>query len=236
MDVITSLQKDPIHGIIDSWTLRLSTPWISENMHQKFSLLSTGMYDLQRIDQPHSQPGFGPEQQQCTTDLSDWSTCQPIRPRSCWWPIPQDQNTTSQLRDYPAVPRRGGPPQRRPHSTTDPEHYRSLPMEVRSFNDQFMEFRGQCLTSSHYLIPYTVCVQVNLKNYQSNPSLFDINYSPASIGIKPVGYGPCSAKTRPACHSSGPSPNLPDAFALYLPPKDSNLTTTPSTSTVGPPN
>ena len=74
----------------------------------------------------------------------------------------------------------------------------------------------------HVLIPYTVCVQVDLKNYQSNPSLFDINYSPASIGIKLVGYGPCSTKTRPACHSSGPSPNLPETFELYLPPKDSN--------------
>ena len=40
-------------------------------MHQKFTLLTTGMYDLQHTDQPCPQPGCGHEQQQCPTHLSN---------------------------------------------------------------------------------------------------------------------------------------------------------------------
>ena len=59
---------------------------------------------------------------------------------------------------------------------------RSLPMEVRSsFNNQFMEFRNQdpdnvCPPATFlFLAQYVNKLE---KNYQSNPSLFDLNFSP----------------------------------------------------------
>ena len=47
------------------------------------------------------------------------------------------------------------------------------------------------------------------KNYRSNPSLFYLNFSPEKIGIKPVRYGPPTAKTKPPSLSSGSSPEPP---------------------------
>ena len=67
---------------------------------------------------------------------------------------------------------------------------RSLPMEVRSsFNDQYMEFRIKDHANVRppgtflFLAQYVIKLE---KNYQSNPSLFDLDLLPMNVGIKLV--------------------------------------------------
>jgi len=80
--------------------------------------------------------------------------------------VSQNQNPTSQLRDYPAVPQRRGPPQHLPHSTTDPEHHEKSPLgsEIdfhQSVHGIQTPISCQCPTSCLLvLVPRPVCEQV----------------------------------------------------------------------------
>ena len=76
---------------------------------------------------------------------------------------------------------------------------RSLPMEMMSsFNDQFMDFRSKdppnvrSSATFKFLSQYVNKLE---KNYRSTPTLFDHNFSPMNVGIKPVRYG--SPNTKP---------------------------------------
>ena len=108
-------------------------------------------------------------------------------------------------------------------------------MELRSsFKDQFMEFKNQDPDNVQPPATFSFLAQyVNKleKNYQSNPSLFDMNFSPINIGIKPVRYRSPNVKPKPPRPSTAFLISLPDAPIPSAPPKDSNLTPSPSIST-----
>ena len=90
---------------------------------------------------------------------------------------------------------------------------RSLPMEVMSsFNDQFMEFRSKDPANVRSLATFKFLAQyVNKleKNYRSNPTLFDRNFSPMNVGIKPVRYGSPGNHSKTPHLSSNTSPQGP---------------------------
>ena len=48
------------------------------------------------------------------------------------------------------------------------------------------------------------------KHYRSNPTLFDRNYSPMNVGIKPVRYSSPKAKPKPPCQSAAAHKNVPN--------------------------
>ena len=67
-DINTSLYQDCTHGATD----QDSVIGPSENMHQKLTLLTTGMYDLQHTQQSHPKSGCRSRRQQCHTYLSNY--------------------------------------------------------------------------------------------------------------------------------------------------------------------
>ena len=98
---------------------------------------------------------------------------------------------------------------------------RSLPLEVRlSFKDLFTEFQGnhpanvRPPTTFLFLAQYVNKLE---KNYQANPSLFDLNFSPLNVGIKLVWYGSPGnhSKTPRPSHSTSPQAPCP-LRPLYL--------------------
>ena len=80
-----------------------------------------------------------------------------------------------------------------------------------------------------FLAQYVIKLE---KNYRSNPSLFDLNFSPMNVGIKPVCYGPPSNKPKTSVSPPTPLLNQPAALAPSVAPKDSNQTTSHSTTGV----
>ena len=90
---------------------------------------------------------------------------------------------------------------------------RSLPMEVQSsFNDQFMDFLG--IDPANVRSPATLSFLAQYvnkleKNYQANPSFFDLNFSFLNVGIKPVRYGPPSNNPKTPLSSPSISPQPP---------------------------
>ena len=99
---------------------------------------------------------------------------------------------------------------------------RSLPIEVRSsFNNQFMEFRGNDHANIRPPATFLFLAQyVNKleKNYRTNPSRFDLNFSPLNVGIKPVWYGSpgYNSKTPLGRPLAPPLKNPPSLHPLYL--------------------
>ena len=81
-----------------------------------------------------------------------------------------------------------------------------FPLEAKpSFNDQFTMFREQ--SPDNILAPNTFSFLAQFvnklkKSYQSNPSLYDLDSTPSSIGVKLVRYGPPNSKSKPH-HSIG---------------------------------
>ena len=93
---------------------------------------------------------------------------------------------------------------------------KSLPMEVMSsFNNQFMDFKSKDPAKVRspamfkFLVQYVYKLE---KNYRSNPTLFNRNFSPMNVGIKPVWYGSPNTKPKPPCHPATahvPTPRRP---------------------------
>ena len=78
---------------------------------------------------------------------------------------------------------------------------RSLPLEVRpSFNEQFNQFQEQDPDNVQPPATFMFLAQfVNKlkRSYQANPSLYDLDSIPSSIGVKPVRHGPPIVKNKP---------------------------------------
>ena len=78
---------------------------------------------------------------------------------------------------------------------------RSLPLEVRpSFNNLFTTFREQ--SPDNILAPNTFSFLAQFVNklkkiYQSNPSLYDLDSTPSSKGVKLTRHGPPNPKPKP---------------------------------------
>ena len=85
---------------------------------------------------------------------------------------------------------------------------RSLPSEVRSeFNQKYTSF--QKMNPDNILAPNTFCFLAQFvdelrENYQSDPSLYDLDLSPLSIGVKPVRYESPNTKPKPPTSSGSP--------------------------------
>ena len=86
---------------------------------------------------------------------------------------------------------------------------RSLPLEVRpSFNDQFTTLREQnpsnvlAMNTFSFLAKF---VNKLKKNYQSNPSLYNLKHTPSSIGVKLTRHEPPNSKPKPQPSASTPS-------------------------------
>ena len=85
---------------------------------------------------------------------------------------------------------------------------RSLPSEVRSeFNQKYTSF--QKMNPDNILAPNTFCFLAQFvdelrENYQSDPSLYDLDLSPLSIGVKPVRYESPNTKPKPPTPSGNP--------------------------------
>ena len=117
---------------------------------------------------------------------------------------------------------------------------RSLPLEVRlSFNDQFMNFRSLDPSNVRppamfsFLAQYVSKIK---KNYRSNPSLFDLNFSLAMWALKPFDMKPLAPNPNLRVHPLVETLNLLNVLAPYAPLKVSSLTTTLSTSTAASPS
>ena len=78
---------------------------------------------------------------------------------------------------------------------------KSLPMEVKSsFNEQFNSFKRQ--NPDHILAPNTFSFLaqfiIELKgNYQDNPYLYDLEFSPARVGVKATRPEPLKSSSKP---------------------------------------
>ena len=104
-------------------------PGTSENMYQKFTLPSTGMYDLQHSNNQVCNHLLETNLVFFLYNCSDLrANNQNLSEKLLKICPPNYQNPTSQLRDQPAVPQRRGPPQHLPHSITDPEHHEKSPL------------------------------------------------------------------------------------------------------------
>ena len=85
---------------------------------------------------------------------------------------------------------------------------KSLPTEVRSsFNEQFNSFKRQ--NPDHVLAPniFSFLAQfvIELKgNYQDNPHLYDLDLSPASIGVKATRPEPPKPNSKPQYSATTP--------------------------------
>ena len=138
-----------------------------------------------------------------------WQKRQPdFRPRSSIRPILQDQNTTSQPRDYPEVSQCGWPPQNRPLSKTGPKHHE------KPAHWQTMKFRNQCAANIRTTATFSFIAQfVNkLENYMSIPVLYNTDTTPASVGVKLQGLSQRMRAQRvpspPLClHAQQPDPH-----------------------------
>ena len=96
---------------------------------------------------------------------------------------------------------------------------RSLRLELRSsFNNQIMNFRNQDPSNLRPPAVFTFLAQFvsrTEKNYRSNPSLFNLNFSLANVGIKAVRPVKPSAKPeppRPSSSNNPPPPSCPCAM------------------------
>ena len=89
---------------------------------------------------------------------------------------------------------------------------RSLPLKVRpSLNKQFNSFQRQ--SPDHILAPNTFSFLAQIvielkKNYQANSSLYDLDFSPASIGVKLTRHEPLNSKSKPQ-HSANTTTAIP---------------------------
>ena len=82
-----------------------------------------------------------------------------IRSRSCWRPILQDPNTTSQPRDHPEVSQCGWPPQNRPLSKTGPKHHEKPP-HWQTIHEVSRSVRSKYPNYGNILVHCTVCEQI----------------------------------------------------------------------------
>ena len=88
---------------------------------------------------------------------------------------------------------------------------RSLPLEVKpSFNEKYADFRDLCPANVRSQITFGFLAQFVYKmeeNYRANPSLYDLDFSPASIGVKVTRPEPPKFNSKPPQHSA----NIPRA-------------------------
>ena len=65
---------------------------------------------------------------------------------------------------------------------------RSLPLEMKpSFNEKYADFRDLCPENVRPPITFNFLAQFVYKmerNYRANPSLYDLDFSPTSFGVK----------------------------------------------------
>ena len=86
---------------------------------------------------------------------------------------------------------------------------RSLPLEVKSsFNQEYADFSDLCPANVRPPIKFTFLAQLVCKiekNYLANPSLYDLDSVPSSIGVKLTIHEPPNSKSKPQHSASTPS-------------------------------
>ena len=161
-----------IPGCPPSWTV---SPLLDATC-QTFTHSPSHSIDLEGLLQQHHQ--LNHFQNQVNWGIWEhwhlWPRCQSdfwppsllwIHSRSCWRPVPQDQDPTSQPRNHPAVPRSRRPPQCCPHSKPGPERHEEPPYGSDAILQQSVhgvqkQRSCQCQIPCHVQVPSTVCEQV----------------------------------------------------------------------------
>ena len=215
MDVVTSLQPDPINGVVNPFNTKTPLQEPQKTCTRNLPCLQQG---CMICSTPTTRFATTSWKQTWYSFFTTAQTSVPtirICPRSCWRFVPQIIKTLQANSEI----------SQQFHNAEDLHSIsliqsliqnimRSLPLEVRLiFTNQFMEFRRQYPAnfrpSAGTFLFLSQFVNKLEKSYWLNPSLFNLNYTLAKIGIEPLRYGhPTAMKKKPPYPPSGTSPEF----------------------------